>query len=144
MTVDIWQPESISWFGAGAGFNRHAPQMKQQSPPWCDYTYYSVIATSWSGTHSVIKNMLELPMDYVWNCWGMEKSTREGSQIFSVDVGWMTAPGGILYNREPWLIHCVYLKENGTWSIAEYKILFEGSINWYKIWDPHYLNRGLQ
>lgn len=55
LTIDIWQPESISWFGAGAGFSRHAPQTEQQSSPWCDYTYYSVIATSWSGIHSVIK-----------------------------------------------------------------------------------------
>lgn len=55
LTIDIWQPGSISWFGAGAGFNRHASQIEQQSPPWCDHTCDLVIATLWSGTHSVIK-----------------------------------------------------------------------------------------
>ena len=130
LTIDIWQPESISWFRAGAGFNRHAPQTEQQNPPWCDYTYYSVIATSWSEIHSVIKKKkyYRITHGLCMKLLGKGKSTREGSQIFSVGAGWMTDPGGILYNRGPWLIYCVYLKENGNtgYSRVFLKTLREG------------------
>ena len=141
LTIDIWQPERISWVWAGAGFNRHTPHTKQQSPPWCDYTFYSVIATSWSETHSGIKKCGRITMDYVWNCWGEGRST-EGSPIFSVDVGWMTTAGGTPYNRGLWLIHCVHLKGNGGMEYRSVflKTLFERRINCYKIWGPHYLN----
>ena len=135
LTIDTWQPESISWFGAGVGFNRHAPQTKQQSPPWCDYAYYSVIATSWSGIHSVIKKYSRITHRLCMKLLGEgEEHKRRFSNIFSW-LGWMTAPGGILYSRGSWLIHCVYLKENGDmeYSRVFLKILFEGRINWYKI-----------
>lgn len=84
LTIDIWQSESTSWFGAGAGFSWHTPPTEQGSPLWCDYTYYLVIATSWSGIHSVIKKYYRITHGLCMKLVGEgEEHKRRLSNIFS-------------------------------------------------------------
>lgn len=132
MTIGIWQPESISQCKASAVFDRLHRQ-NSKALLWCDYIYYSVITTSSSGRHLVIKIKI-----YCWIfhgfwmklLWG-RKETTEDSRTLSVAIGWMTAAGEILYNRGLWLIHCVYFKEKEDIDSSEVflKTLFDGKIN---------------